>query len=47
MTYPEIQAIHFQQFFTRYPVVNQKKEIIGIFNMEVFYWRLMKNKEVR
>lgn len=45
MSYSEIQAIHSQQFFTRYPVLNQKKEVVGIFNMEVFYWRLLKNKE--
>ncbi|CAJ0824668.1 6743_t:CDS:2 [Entrophospora sp. SA101] len=47
MSYSEIQNIHSQHFFTRYPVFNKKKEIIGIFNMEVFYWRLIKNKKAR
>lgn len=47
MSYSETQAIHSRHFYTRYPVLNQKKEIIGIFNMEVFYWRLIKNKEAR
>jgi putative hemolysin len=47
MTYQEIQAIHSQQFFTRYPVFNKKKEVMGIFNMEVFYWRLIKKKVAR
>ena len=47
MLYPEIRDIHSQQFFTRYPVLNQKKEVVGIFNMEVFYWRLIKDKEAR
>jgi CBS domain containing-hemolysin-like protein len=46
MTYSEIQNVHFQQFFTRYPVLNQKKEVVGIFNIEIFYWRLIKNKSV-
>src|SRR5215212_5351419 len=45
MSYSEIQNIHSQYFFTRYPVFNKKKEIVGIFNMEVFYWRLIKKKE--
>ncbi|MEG7978401.1 MAG: CBS domain-containing protein [Mollicutes bacterium UO1] len=45
MTYQKIQTIHSQHFFTRYPVINKKKEIVGIFNMEVFYWRLIKSKE--
>ncbi|CAG8797321.1 19110_t:CDS:2, partial [Racocetra persica] len=26
MPYPEIQAIHSREFFTRYPILNQKKE---------------------
>jgi len=47
MSYSEIESIHSQHFFTRYPVVNKKKEIIGIFNIEVFYWRLIKNKGAR
>ncbi|KLL04533.1 MAG: hymolysin-related protein [Mycoplasmataceae bacterium RV_VA103A] len=47
MPYSEIQAIHSREFFTRYPVLNQKKEIVGTFNMELFYWRLIKNKEIR
>jgi len=44
MTYQEIQTIHSQQFFTRYPVINQKEEIIGIFNIDVFYWKLITKK---
>ncbi|CFW93098.1 Putative membrane protein (CBS-domain) [endosymbiont DhMRE of Dentiscutata heterogama] len=47
MPYPEIQTIHSREFFTRYPVLNQKKEVIGTFNMELFYWKLIKNKEIR
>ena len=46
MTYQEIQTIHSQHFFTRYPVLNQKNEVLGVFNLEMFHWRLMmKSKE--
>ncbi|WNE41154.1 MAG: Inosine-5'-monophosphate dehydrogenase [Mycoplasmataceae bacterium] len=47
MSYSEIQAIHSRHFFTRYPILNKRKEIIGIFNVELFYWKLIKNKEVK
>lgn len=47
MSYSEIQAIHSKHFFTRYPIINKKKEIIGVFNVELFYWKLIKNKEVK
>ncbi|MDR1670634.1 MAG: CBS domain-containing protein [Spiroplasmataceae bacterium] len=47
MSYSEIQSIHSRHFFTRYPILNKKKEIIGIFNVELFYWKLIKNKEVK
>jgi CBS domain containing-hemolysin-like protein len=46
MTPEEIQAIHSQHFFTRYPVINKKKELVGVFNIEVFYWKLIKDKKV-
>jgi CBS domain containing-hemolysin-like protein len=45
MSYEEVQAVHSRHFFTRYPVINKKKEVVGIFNMEVFYWRVIKNKK--
>jgi putative hemolysin len=44
MSYEEIQKIYLQHFFTRYPVLNKKKEVIGIFNLETFYWALIKDK---
>ena len=44
MSYEEVQKIYLKHLFTRYPVLNKKKEVIGIFNLETFYWSLIKNK---
>jgi CBS domain containing-hemolysin-like protein len=47
MTYSEIQTIHSKHFFTRYPIIDKKKGVVGVFNVELFYWKLIKNKEVK
>lgn len=44
MSYEEIQKIHLNNFHTRYPVLNRKKEVIGVFSWEKFYWSLIKNQ---
>lgn len=46
MSYEEIQKIYLQHFFTRYPVLNKKGEISGIFNLEKFHWTLIKDKNI-
>jgi CBS domain containing-hemolysin-like protein len=37
MSYEEVKMIHFKNFLTRYPVVDKRNEIIGIFNTKIFY----------
>jgi CBS domain containing-hemolysin-like protein len=32
-------------FFTRYPVLNKKKELIGIFNTKTYFWKKIKEKD--
>jgi CBS domain containing-hemolysin-like protein len=46
MSYEEIQKIYLKYFFTRYPVINKKKELIGVFNIEKFYWSLIKDEKI-
>src|SRR6266513_160911 len=45
MTLGKIKQIHSQNFFTRYPVLDEKGNAIGVFNMEIFYWKLITKKE--
>ena len=44
MTYEEIKKKHLVSSFTRYPVLNKRKEIIGVFNIKNFYRGLIKEK---
>src|SRR5581483_11258594 len=45
MNLEEIKKNHSRSFFNRYPVVDGKKKAIGVFNIEVFYWRLIIKKD--
>ena len=37
MSYEEVQKTHLKHLFTRYPVLNKEKELIGVFNLKKFY----------
>jgi CBS domain containing-hemolysin-like protein len=37
MTNEDIMKVHMHHFFTRYPVLNKKKELIGIFNTKTYF----------
>jgi CBS domain containing-hemolysin-like protein len=45
MDLEKIKKNHSHSFFTRYPVVDRKNRPIGVFNIEVFYWRLIIKKD--
>jgi CBS domain containing-hemolysin-like protein len=46
MSYEEFKKVHSKYFFTRYPVRNEKKEILGTFNTKTFYWILIKSENI-
>ncbi|WP_147411365.1 CBS domain-containing protein [endosymbiont GvMRE of Glomus versiforme] len=44
MTNEEIKMIYLKYSFTHYPVIDEKKRIIGLFNMKYFCQLLIKNE---
>jgi CBS domain containing-hemolysin-like protein len=42
----EIQEVYSKHFFNCYPVLNKKKEVIGIFNFKLFYRSSCKKKNL-
>lgn len=38
LTFPEIQQIYRANFRSNYPVLNEKEELVGVFNYQVFNW---------
>jgi len=46
MNYNDIKKIYSKFYFSRYPVINSKKEIIGVFSLKRYYWKKIINKKI-
>jgi CBS domain containing-hemolysin-like protein len=44
MTFPEVQKIYSRHLFSNYPVLDEKKKVVGLFNYKMFAWARIKKK---